>query len=361
MHCFDFNLSKAAVGPVLISHNVMRKRRGFFLFQKNVRLSGLPLKRIISLALAAVFFLLAGLVTPVLSEEKNGEATVFNDIEESTRQSCNPLGGDFMLLQTEIAKSSFKGDITRTTRESTVFKFQPIIPVGVEDIFGKDWVLVNRPTFQYFFSSDVVDKNEMGRQMAAGTLDPGDLPFKSVSGFGDFIHFSLLGKSVSTQNWGGGDIVWGAGPTFMFPTASTEELGTGKYSIGPAAVAGFIGKKGVLAGLFQHWSSYASGGRGSGDDVNYSWLQLYYLKTLKNGWQVGGTPIITANWEQESDNRYTIPVGLGIFKNVFIGPMPVKIGLEAQYSLVRPDNYGEEYRVSLKMIPIMPNILNLFK
>ena len=141
----------------------------------------------------AVFLLfLTGFVSPVRSQENSQEKTVFNDINEAAWQSSNPLGGDFTLFQTEFTRSFFKGDITRTTREDTTAIFQPFIPVGVEYIFGKNWV---------------------------------------------------LGKSVPTSKWGGGETVLALGPTLMFPTASTEEIGTGKYSIGPAAVAGFIGEE----------------------------------------------------------------------------------------------------------------------
>ena len=125
------------------------------------------------------------------------------------------------------------------------------------------------------------------------------MPFESVSGFGDTVYFSLLGQSLPTENWGGGDWVWAVGPTFTFPTASKDDIGSGKYSAGPSAVGAFIGKEFILGGLFQHWLSYGSGGNGSGDDVNFSWFNLFYFWNLDDGWQIGGTPIITADWEAD--------------------------------------------------------------
>jgi len=50
----------------------------------------------------------------------------------------------------------------------------------------------------------------------------------------------------------GGMLIWGAGPTMIFPTASEAVLGTGKFSLGPAAVVGYLGPEWSV-GLFpQH-------------------------------------------------------------------------------------------------------------
>ncbi|MGB8463702.1 MAG: hypothetical protein WCE49_02020, partial [Terrimicrobiaceae bacterium] len=41
--------------------------------------------------------------------------------------------------------------------------------------------------------------------------------------------------------------VWGIGPAFTFPTASSTDLGQGKWGIGPSLVGLYIGKK-IVAG-----------------------------------------------------------------------------------------------------------------
>jgi hypothetical protein len=41
---------------------------------------------------------------------------------------------------------------------------------------------------------------------------------------------------------------------------------------------------------------------------------------------VGGTPIITADWEADlSVYRWTIPIGLGVGKTHFFGKMPIEM------------------------------------
>ena len=165
-----------------------------------------------------------------------------------------------------------------------------------------------------------------------------------------------MGQSLPTQEWGGGDFVWAAGLTTQWPTASKDELGSGKYSAGPSAVLAFIGQKGILGGLFQQWWDYGSGGNGSGEDVNFSWLNLFYFLNFPGGWQVGGTPIITADWEANSKNRWTVPLGLGVYKTHMFGKMPIKLGVEFQYSLIKPDALGQEWNARVVIAPILPSI-----
>ena len=61
--------------------------------------------------------------------------------------------------------------------------------------------------------------------------------------------------------WGGGDLVYAAGLTQQFPTASDDSLGTGKYSLGPTAVLSFIGKRFILGAHIDEGDVVASATR----------------------------------------------------------------------------------------------------
>jgi hypothetical protein len=41
-------------------------------------------------------------------------------------------------------------------------------------------------------------------------------------------------------------VLWGVGPTFVFPTASDDALGQGKCQVGPAAVGLYLGKQWIF-------------------------------------------------------------------------------------------------------------------
>jgi hypothetical protein len=294
------------------------------------------------------------------------EPSAFSSADEAARQSSNPLGGQFMILLNQFDNYAMQGDITDKTRWINNWAFQPVVPIPMEKTIGENWIWVNRPTFNIVLNADLPDVDDAGLNLPPnlpnpppkppGGFPPGGVPFDSFSGFGDIIYFTLLGQSLPQQRWGGGDLVWAGGLTTLFPTASKDELGGGVYSAGPAGVLAFIGKKFILGGLYQQWLSYAEGGNGSGDNQNFSWLNLFYFLNFEGGWQVGGTPIITADWEaDDSDDRWTIPIGLGVYKTHFFGKMPIKMGIETQWMPISPDTYGQEWNIRLTFAPVIPS------
>jgi hypothetical protein len=293
------------------------------------------------------------------------EPSAFSSADEAARKSANPLGGDFFILLNQIDNYAMEGDITDKTRWINNWAFQPVMPVPMDKTIGENWIWVNRPTFNFVLNADLPDVDEIKSGLNPGggpsedrpsSIPPGGVPFDSFSGFGDIIYFTLLGQSLPQQRWGGGDFVWAGGLTSIVPTASKDELGGGVYSVGPSGVLAFIGKKFIFGGLYQQWLSYAEGGNGSGANQNFSWLNMFYFLNFENGWQVGGTPIITADWEADSDDRWTVPIGLGVYKTSFFGKMPIKMGAEMQWMAVSPDTYGQNWNIRITLAPIIPSL-----
>jgi len=308
-------------------------------------------------------------VCPVtVSADGAEEGDVFSDLDAAARKSSNPLGGDFMILLNQIDNYFMEGNITSSHRNLNVWSFQPVVPVPMKKL-GENWIWVNRPTFPFIMNAELpTPKRDTRRRKRKPSLlpgggtpripknFPGDVKFKTESGFGDIVYFSLLGQSLPQERWSGGDFVWAVGPTFQFPTASRDEFGSGRFSAGPSGVLAFIGQKFILGGLFQQWNSFGHGGKGSGDNVNFSWLNLFYFLNFKDGWQVGGTPVITADWESDNDDRWTVPIALGVYKTSFFGKMPIKMGLEFQYMPVRPDTFGQDFNLRIVFAPIIPSL-----
>jgi hypothetical protein len=320
-----------------------------------------------ALALVAVLFLVTAMhgLHPSAASAQEGSLAE-QGADELARKSSNPLGGDFWIVLNQIDNYFMEGKATNKIRDINTWALQPVVPFSLANLIGENWIMVNRPTLPFVMNADVPDPSGLDVSLPPGggppqippNLPAGGLPFKSKSGFGDMIHFSMVGQSIPQQRWGGGDLVWGVGPTFQFPTASSDSLGSGKYSIGPAFVLSFIGKQFILGGLYQHWASYGSGGKGSGQDVNFGWLNLFYFWNLENGWQIGGTPVITADWEADSDQRWTVPLGLGVYKTHFFGgKLPMKVGVEMQWMPEQPDAYGQEFNIRIVLAPIIPALL----
>ena len=295
---------------------------------------------------------------------------------EAARKSSNPMGGDFWVMIHQFDNFFLQGDATDDTRHFNLWSFQPVIPFSLEGLIGKHWVNVNRPTFPTILQAEVPDPSKAlssfqfnfdtpgGAPDFGSGLPPGGVPFTSETmEFGDLMHFSLVGQSIPyKEQWGGGDFVWAVGPTFQFPTATKDALGSDKYSAGPAGVLAWIGRKFIVGALGQHWWSYADASSdGNADDVNLSAIQLFYFYNLQDGWQVGAAPMITANFSNDSDNRWNVPLGIGVYKTgpLFGSSFPIKVGLEVDYSLVREETLGTEFNIRFSFSPIVPSFFGL--
>jgi len=47
------------------------------------------------------------------------------------------------------------------------------------------------------------------------------------------------------------------------------------------------------------------------EDVNPMLAQLFVNYNIKDGWYISTAPIMTANWEADSGQKWTVPVGAG--------------------------------------------------
>jgi len=60
-----------------------------------------------------------------------------------------------------------------------------------------------------------------------------------------------------------------------------------------------------------------------------------------DGWYLVSVPIITANWEADSDDRWTLPIGGGVGKIFHIGKRPVNFSTQVYYNAIKPDIVGD--------------------
>lgn len=101
-------------------------------------------------------------------------------------------------------------------------------------------------------------------------------------------------------------IQFGVGPLITAPTAKYDELGTGKWQAGLAAVAIHSAPKGVTGALIQYQTSFA--GDDERKDVESVTFQPFIIHNLPKGWYVRSSGVWTYNLE---DNTHYIPIGLG--------------------------------------------------
>jgi hypothetical protein len=75
---------------------------------------------------------------------------------------------------------------------------------------------------------------------------------------------------------------------------------------------------------------------------------------LGDGWALGSSPNITANWESKPGRQWTVPVGGRLSKTSQLGPQPVKLGFDTYYNAVRPQPSQEQWLVEFTVTLLFP-------
>lgn len=240
-------------------------------------------------------------------------------------QETKPEGGGDLLSKVQNPVSSmyslplkFSADFGADNGSAYIMNINPVIPVTVGD-----WNFINRALIPALASVDGFIEGlpsiPEGERDASGR----------TTGIGD-INYSLFLSPADSKG-----VIWGLGPSIMFPTASDDQLGSGKWSAGPTGVLLFQPKWGTYGGLVRQLWSFA------GDDdrshVNQFLIEPFVNYNLPGGWYLITDPIITANWNADSSDRWTIPLGGGVGKLFKIGEQPINSRLEAYYNVEKPD------------------------
>jgi hypothetical protein len=142
----------------------------------------------------------------------------------------------------------------------------------------------------------------------------------------------------------------------IFPTATEDLLGVGKWAAGPSALGVYMGPKWKIGALWQQYFDFA--GSDLRDPVNLTNIQYFIYYSWNETTSIGCGPNVIANWEQTSENRWTVPIGFGISKTVQFGKLPVRLGAEVHYTVVKPDNVvGQLVDFRFYMIPAVPSYM----
>lgn len=208
--------------------------------------------------------------------------------------------------------------------------FQPVLPVRLTENVN----LITRPVFTIYNSVPVPTGPDTTTRKTA---------------LGDTILAQVLAPA-GTEPW-----IIAAGPTWIFPTAASDETGQGKWQVGPAFGAGYITDKFLIGALAQQWWSFA------GDSERKNTNQMSILPLLyryfEGGWSIGYSGQIQADWKAPSGERWTVPLGLSVGKVVKLGILPVQVQLGGQYFVERP-TAGPKWNVQLQITPVIPRLIN---
>ncbi len=209
----------------------------------------------------------------------------------------------------------FTFDYGAANGDGTVLNIQPVYPIT-----KGDWNYVSRLILPVGSVDGAI----------SGPENPNPAGIGSASGLGD-TNYSLFLSPVKYDK-----VIWGAGPSLMIPTASDDQLGSGKWSGGVTAVALTQPGWGTMGILGRQLWSFA--GDDDRSDVNQTLIEPFANYNLDKGWFLITDIIITANWEAPSSQTWTVPLGGGVGRIYKIGKQAVNNRIEFYYNIEKPDS-----------------------
>ncbi|MCP4398234.1 MAG: hypothetical protein GY801_13180 [bacterium] len=223
----------------------------------------------------------------------------------------------------------FSGDLPKADDQwSYTLLFQPALPFVLgsgSKIFWRPAVplLVDQPAF-----------------------DPATGEFSGETGLGD-IPFDLAYAPTLDNS----SLLVALGLITSLPTATTSDLGSGRWTLGPEFLIGYLSPKHVL-GLFPNHQWDIAGW--SEADINLTTIQAFYTYLPGGGWSVGTGPTMTYDWESE---QWTVPLQINAGKTVVWNSRPWKLSAELNYYVEKPEAIGPEWMLGLNIAPVVKNKL----
>jgi len=277
------------------------------------------------LKLITLFLFYSLTLIPGYSQEKESEqeeTDLIEDFEgeaELAQAAQNPIAS---MISVPIQNNTNFG-FGPYDRTQNVLNIQPVIPIRL----GPNWNLITRTIIPVITQPDFF--SESG----------------STTGLSDISFSAFFSPSKASK------FIWGAGPAISIPTATADNLGTGKWAAGPSVVGLTFQGQWVIGLLVSNVWSFA--GQSDRADVNFLFSQYFINYNMDHGWYLTSAPIITANWEAPSGSQWIVPFGGGPGKIFRVGKQPMNANIQAFYNAVKPD-FGPDWQFRLALTFLFP-------
>ena len=287
-------------------------------------------------AIAIARFSAAGQDSPVAPTPKAQAAATQPAVDNAAalaKATQNPVAS---LISVPLQNNSNFG-IGPYDRTGNIFNIQPVIPVKLSDKVMLITRVIQPIVWQPYAAQPT------GGQVGFGDMNP-------------TFFFSPANA---------GKIIYGLGPTFILPTATSQQTGQGKFSLGPSVVALVQPGKWTVGALVSNVFSVA--GSGSRPDVNQMSLQWFVNYNLNKGYYLTTGPTVTANWNATGsidaatgDNVgggvWNVPFGGGIGQVRRLGFQPINWTVQFYGNAVHPQGgppWSFKFQIAL-LYPKMP-------
>ena len=215
---------------------------------------------------------------------------------------------------------------------------QPVYPIS----FSKDWNVIFRAIVPLIYVE--------GFHSTDPEVPNAQIDVDRAFGLGD-INLTPYFSPKKLLDLGGGRFTWGVGPSLTLNSSTNDEVGSEKWSAGPAAVGVFMKKPWVAGALVRQLWSFA--GSGDREDVNQFLLQPFVNYNLPEGWYLVSSPVITANWQKDSSNRWSIPLGGGFGRIFEIDKQPVNAQVQGFSDVAKPE-FGYDWSLRFQFSFLFP-------
>jgi hypothetical protein len=195
---------------------------------------------------------------------------------------------------------------------------QPVIPFSI----GDDWNLITRTILPIIHAESAV----------AGGAD--------VNGLSDIVQSFFFSPKAPVGGW-----IMGAGPVFLYPSASDDKLSAKKWGAGPTAILLKQDSGWTYGLLTNHIESFA--GTSSRQDVSATFLQPILSYTTKTFTTFGLNTESTYDWQ---NSQWTVPVNATVSQLVKLGKQPVQFTFGGRYYPEKPNggaDWGLRFVVTL--------------
>jgi hypothetical protein len=280
----------------------------------------------------------AGLAVCLFALGTGRSAFAQESTENLAAAAQNPVAAMYSL---PFQNNTYFGAGPNHDKTANVLNIQPVLPFTIGD-----WNIISRTIAPLIYVPSVntgFGASSLGENTTAASSGPLGIP--ETFGLGDInqtFYFSPAAPS---------DFIWGVGPSINLPTATSNVIGSGKLSAGPAAV-GLVMPKPWVIGLLARQLFSIAGPKGRAD-VNQTLLQPFINYNLPGGWYLTSAPIVTANWSADAGQRWNVPIGGGAGKIFKIGGQPINTSLQALYYAEHPSG-GPDWAVRFQVQFLFP-------
>ena len=238
--------------------------------------------------------------------------------EELAKKLSNPVAALISVPfqnNTDIGIGQYNG--SRNT-----LNFQPVIPISLSPKLN----LVTRYIIPFISQRNITGEGTSQNGLADAVVSAWFSPAKAKNG-----------------------LVWGVGPVFLLPIATSDMLGTKKWGVGPTALVlkQFNGwTLGALAN--QIWSV---AGDASRSDVNQMFVQPFISYNWKSGAGLAINSEITQNWTSSSTSVFINPIITAVTK---VGTQIVSLGIGPRIQVAAPDGNKADFGVRAAVTLVFP-------